>query len=359
MDFVEGYFRVGFMVLLRVVWKGFIMNKKEFSKWLEQVEKDISSKEIVLDDLQLSASRTQISSILSQVDKSKGLSKTKKTFKSSLSASGLPSNEKTLKSLKPTTLSSNKAQVSLNSLKSIPPSGFTFNFKPEINKTSQEIAKKLGPSSSRLMAPKVRSSLDSLTTIENHVNLNTLTSVNPLSTFNSQGLNSMSSFNMFNSFTSFQSIPPSQSFNQGTGFSQSNFHQSSELQGKTVKPEEFEVTAKRMFDWNKARLEKLRQNQEARMKLDLEFCTFRPDIGECKDEKKGINVGAEKKENRGELPGGKKLVKAKVGYSGKVIESSSKPIINKAKRFEDLNDIDYDHALKRLHWELESIVLTD
>ena len=301
-----------------------IMNKKEFSKWIEKVESDIGNKDLDLEGIQLSTNKSKVSSILAQVlPKPKPVPSFKKTSKSAKSLATLPNPQK------PATPD---ASASL------------FKFKPEISKNSQELAKKLGPSSSRILAPKIRSSMDSLAGQTSQMNLyssfnsgNPLLTTSPLpSTVSQPSMASMTSFKTFNSFQSFQSTNSVQSSSQ--------YEFNDKLKPKSVKPQDFEETARRIYDWNKARLEKLRRNKETRDKQNLEICTFRPEIRENKkfDEAK---------------PALKGIKKGKKGYSGKVVENDLKFVKDVGGEKEDLDEVEYEHALKRLHWELEAIVL--
>ena len=300
------------------------MNKKEFSKWIEKVEKEIGNKDLDLEGIQLSTNKSKVSSILAQVlQKPKPVPSFKKISKSSKSLTTLQN---------PAKLATPETSASL------------FRFKPEISKTSQELAKKLGPSSSRILAPKIRSSMDSLSCQTSQMNpyssfnsINPLLTSSPLPSMVSQlSMASMTSFKTFNSFQSFQSTNSIQSTSQ--------FEFNDKLKPKSIRPQDFEETARRMYDWNKARLERLRLNKETRDKQNLEICTFRPEI-------------REKKKVEDVKPALRGVYKGKKGYSGKIVESEWKAVRDCEGDMQDLDEVEYEHALKRLHWELEAIVL--
>lgn len=160
-------------------------------------------------------------------------------------------------------------------------------FRPKIGKRSEEIAKKLEPAACRIYAPRSRNSFESLQVFEK---------------------------------------------------TSSSVHSKSQ----SIKLVDVERSTKRMYEWNKTRIERIKKNQEERCKKDLEICTFKPNI-----------IG--KVYLNDDIKPSKTLRK---GYSGKIFNDSKSESVECTQQDPDLDNIEYEHAVKRLHWELESLYLT-
>ena len=248
------------------------MGEKEFKKWLEKLDSEISSQELDLEKLEISANKGKISTLLSRIPKKTEENKGKNRKKQGK----IENFSKTLKGVERTN------EVQLNP---------ELKFNPAISKRSQEIARKLEPAASRIFAPRSR--------------------------------------NSFENFPIFERT-------------------SSSMQSKTQSVSLVDIgkSTKRMFEWNKTRIERIKKNQEERCKKDLETCTFKPSI---------IGKVCLKEED---LKPSKTLRK---GYSGKVLIKNTKTepsdLVEHAEQAPDLDITEYEHAIKRLHWELESLYL--
>lgn len=247
------------------------MSEKDFKKWLEKVDAQVSVQNIDLNMLGISENKEKISEILARIPRNTG--KKVENFKEKPKIQG-----KTAEKLAKSGKNLKKSQdLSANP---------ELKFVPAINKKSQEIVKKLEPASNRIFAPKSRNSFENLQLLEQ-------------------------------SWTSMQS------------------------KSQSIKFVNIEESTQRMYDWNKARLERLRKNQEERQKKDLEICTFKPSI-------KGKLYIQE------EFKAGKTIKK---GYSGKILNETKSEPSQSWQQDPDLENIEYEHAVKRLHWELESLYL--
>jgi hypothetical protein len=108
-----------------------------------------------------------------------------------------------------------------------------------------------------------------------------------------------------------------------------------------IAPSSAAVSINRMANWEKARLEKQKFFKKKQLKAELEKCSFRPIIN------KSVPASTHP------LP---LAVNTPKTYFKKHANPPPTPLYPKSPK-PDLDSIEFDHAVKRLHWELNSINL--
>ena len=302
------------------------MDQKEFQKWLTEIDKQISEKSIDLGELNLEDTQYDFlekfvsensylknSKIFGKNDRENDLETEKnekkndcngkKNEKQEQDSKNLKNQEKDYKIIPPT---ASIKQKSYNK-------ELTFN--PKINKNSVIIANSLGNSKERLLSK------------------NNKKNYNDFEVFSNTSMKSESSIKSSDMNTS----------------NKSSYSTKNSLSLKNLKhtKTDLDLNVQKMLDWNKNKLEKQRCIKEENKIAEVEECTFQPKIKEMPKAVKPLNY-KKKPENS--------LIKK--GYSLKAeFQKDKSSTACESIYIPDLTSDEYEHAVKRLHWELNSIIL--
>ncbi|OMJ76202.1 hypothetical protein SteCoe_24458 [Stentor coeruleus] len=292
------------------------MDQKNFKTWLENIDKQISTEKIDLDNLNLAYDPSDIQELFPDVLEKK-IPQNKKplpTFGSLNSTSKISSRKSSIQEV---VGSFQLSRTSSTSEKKIPQKQMKglYNkelvFKPQINKKSQKIAQGLGSSAQRLMMSKSAKNTDAFSFLSQTPSCDSLTSL-------------QSEFGRLEN-----SLMKSH---------KTKIHKNVNIQ----------ISVQKMLDWNRLRLQKINQNREKRLKEDLEECSFKPNIKAKDPQIKNSTQTLEKQDLTAGIVKGAYSIK---GSMPLIIENTKEP----EPQVKDITDEEYNHAVKRLHWELEAI----